>query len=190
MFAGDSLRNALKLTGALLADRGHEVEIVVVGGGALLLKNLIQRPTKDLDAVAIVERGKYLLARPMPEALREAIADAASVLGLDPTWLNPGPTDQLKQGLPEGFHNRTTALVFGGLRVQIAGRFDLICLKLYAAADHAPGSKHVADLIELDPTLEELCEAAVWVKGQDIGVEFPRFVDAVIDHVEGSRGAR
>ena len=156
----------------------------MVGGGGLLLLGIIRRPTKDLDAIALVEDGEYQLARPLPDGLLEAVEDTASVLGLGNDWLNPGPTDQLKQGLPPGFRDRTTPHVFGGLIVHLAGRYDQICLKLYAAADHDPGSKHVKDLIELDPSADELREAAMWVKQQDAGAEFASFVDAVIAHLE------
>jgi hypothetical protein len=188
MFEADTLRHALATLGALLADRGHNHEIVAVGGGGLLLLGVIRRPTKDLDAIALVEAGEYQLARPLPIELREAIADTARVLGLADDWLNPGPTDQLKQGLPDGFADRTTRLEFGGLTVQLASRFDQICLKLYAAADSGPESKHVRDLLDLHPTGDELHVAAAWVKGQDASAEFATFVDSVVAHVEARRG--
>jgi hypothetical protein len=187
MFAGDTLRATLALVGQLLEDRAQSIEIVVIGGGALLLANLNQRPTKDLDALAIVVDGEYHLARPLPTALLAAVSDAAAVLGLAPDWLNPGPTDQLSVGLPDGFKDRTSTARFGGLTVQFAGRFDQICLKLYAAADDAPGSKHVADLRQLDPTVAELQRAGTWVKQQDLSVEFHRFVDAVIEEARARR---
>lgn len=190
MYGADELRRALQLLGLTLADRGHPTEIVVIGGGALLLHGWIKRPTKDLDALALVEDGTYRSAQPFPPALREAIDDTAPVLGMDPHWLNPGPTAQLDYDLPEGFRERTSSVAFGALVVQLAGRFDLICLKLYAAADHDRRSKHVADLISLDPTDDELARAAVWVKRQDSGPEFHGFVDAVIDHVEAARAFR
>ncbi|MGE0547354.1 MAG: DUF6036 family nucleotidyltransferase [Kofleriaceae bacterium] len=190
MFAADSLRQALSVLGALLRDRGLTFEIVVVGGGGLLLLGVIQRPTKDLDALALVEAGQYQPARPLPKQLCEAVEDTAAVLNLATDWLNPGPTDQLKQGLPSGFRDRTTRHEFGGLIVHLASRYDQICLKLYAAADSAPGSKHVQDLIELDPSGDELLDAAAWVKQQDAGVEFASFVDSVIAHVEAIRAER
>ena len=99
------------------------------------------------------------------------------MLNLAKDWLNPGPTDQLKQGLPPGFRERTTRHEFGGIIVHLAGRYDQICFKLYAAADSDPGSKHVKDLIDLDPSPEEMRDAAAWVKEQDTGVEFASFVD-------------
>jgi len=78
-------------------------------------------------------------------------------------------------------------LVFGALVVRLAGRFDQICFKLYAAADGAPNSKHVRDLISLAPTDAELADAASWVKRQDVGAEFPTFVDAATAHIKASR---
>jgi hypothetical protein len=188
MFEADGLRVALDTLGTLLVDRGLAYEIVVVGGGGLLLLGLIRRPTKDLDALALVENGQYVLAKPLPAALVEAIADVAAVQGLDDQWLNPGPTNQLKQGLPEGFSERTTRHVFGGLVVHLAGRVDQIFLKLYAAADGDPKSKHVRDLIDLHPTEDELRVAAAWVKQQDLGVEFGGFVDSVVAHLEVALG--
>lgn len=41
MFEADSLRQALATLGALLQDRGVAFEIVVVGGGGLLLLGVI-----------------------------------------------------------------------------------------------------------------------------------------------------
>lgn len=184
MFAADTLRAALATLGALVADRGFAAEVVVIGGGALLLSRQISRPTKDLDVLAVVERGRYISAEPLPVPLKEAIADTASVHGLDPEWLNSGPTMQLQQGLPSGFATRTTRLVFGALTVQIAGRFDLICLKLYAAADHGQHSKHVTDLVELAPTAEELRVASRWAAEQDANDDFAKVIAQVVEHIE------
>ena len=48
-----SLADALAAVGELLADRGHQIEVVAIGGGGLLLLGLIERSTKDLDLVAL-----------------------------------------------------------------------------------------------------------------------------------------
>jgi hypothetical protein len=176
------------MLGALLADRGHAFELVAIGGGGLLLLGIIERPTKDLDALALVEGDDYKFARPLPAALAEAVADTAAVLGLAADWLNAGPADQLIQGLPSGFRDRTETLVFGGLVVQLASRFDQICFKLYARVDGGRKSKHVSDLLALAATDAELSDASAWVKHQDIGTEFPRLVDDVVLHIKASRG--
>lgn len=49
----------------------------------------------------------------------------------------------------------------------MASRLDPIHFKLYASADHGPASKHVSDLRALEPTPEELLEAARWCRTQD-----------------------
>jgi hypothetical protein len=49
-----SLREALELIGAYLEDRGESLEVVGIGGSALLLLGMIERPTQDLDLVAEV----------------------------------------------------------------------------------------------------------------------------------------
>ena len=35
------------MLGEMLADRGDEIDVVAIGGGSLLLLELIERPTKD-----------------------------------------------------------------------------------------------------------------------------------------------
>ena len=190
MFEADSLRRALNALGALLADRGLAFEIVAIGGGGLLLNGVIRRPTKDLDALAIVEGGRYQLARQLTSSMQQAIDDTALALGLAEDWLNPGPTDQLTHGIPEGFQDRTTKHVFGGLTVHLASRFDQVSFKLYAAADQGPTSKHVRDLLDLDPSDDDLVEAARRVKQQDINADFARFVDSVLQHLEATREPR
>jgi hypothetical protein len=46
-------------------------------------------------------------------------------LGLEPNWLNPGPTGLLVYGLPEGSADRLTARDLGkALRVSFASRID------------------------------------------------------------------
>ena len=55
-----------------------------------------------------------------------------------------------------------------GLVVWLAGRFDLVCFKLYAAADDWPTrGRHLDDLRALDPTPAELGAAARWALGHD-----------------------
>jgi len=56
-FTSADLENALVALGALLASRGQGAELAVIGGGSLLLMGMIQRATKDLDVVAVVENG-------------------------------------------------------------------------------------------------------------------------------------
>lgn len=161
------LDRALETLGALLEQRGHHVEVVAVGGSALLLLGAISRSTQDLDLVALVRGGRFVSASPLPPELVAAASDVAAALDLPERWLNPGPTDLLHFGLPPGFERRLITRGYRGLVVHLASRVDQICLKLYAAVDQGPRSKHAADLRQLAPTGDELMEAARWARTHD-----------------------
>jgi hypothetical protein len=181
MLEADSLEGALYTLGGLLEARGHAYEIVVVGGSALLLLGLIRRPTRDLDVLALIEQGTFVTAQPLPADLGHASRDVAAELGLAPDWLNPGPTSQIQSGLPEGFEKRLESRPYRSLTVHVASRLDHIYLKLFATVDQWPNpGKHADDLRRLRPTREELLDAAQWVRGQDIGPEFPMIVAQVL----------
>jgi hypothetical protein len=160
----DSLTEALETLGEILTTP-HE--IVVIGGGSLLLLGLIRRPTKDLDIVARVEAGTYQTANPLPEDLVRAVRQVALALNLDEQWLNGGPTELLQWGLPKGFADRVISRTYGMLTLQISSRYDQIHFKLYAAVDQGPKSKHFVDLQHLNPSLEELQAAALWCLTHD-----------------------
>jgi hypothetical protein len=161
------LDEALKTLGEVLDARGQTYEIVAIGGSSLMLLGLISRPTRDLDALALVDDGAYVSAEPLPSPLVDAVASVGRALGLSEDWLNPGPTELLRLGLPQGFEDRVERRRYGGLAVQVAGRLDQICFKLYAAVDQGLESKHAADLRMLGPAPEELMNAARWTRTHD-----------------------
>jgi hypothetical protein len=163
----DQAHRALSTLGDVLGARGLRYEVVVIGGSGLLLLGLVVRPTADVDVVALVQGGEYVLAKPLPTPLKKAQAEVGAALGLGDNWLNPGPTDLLEFGLPEGFGGRVERLEFGSLTVHLAGRFDQICFKLYAAVDQGSRSKHFTDLRQLDATPDELVGAAQWARRHD-----------------------
>jgi hypothetical protein len=158
------------LLGALadqLQALGSQAEIVVIGGSALTALGLVRRATRDVDLLAIVANGELRPAEPLPGALLAARAAVAADFGLAETWLNAGPTDLLKWGLPEGFMSRVVTRSYGTtLVVHFAGRLDQIHLKLFAMVDQG-GGRHEADLRTLSPTREELVAAARWSMTQD-----------------------
>lgn len=162
-----SLEQALQILGEILATRGEHHDLAVVGGGALLILGLIDRPTRDLDVVARVESDRWSRAEPFPAGLAEAVRDVASALDLPDDWLNPGPTDLLDLGLPDGFAERVVVRRYGTLTIRYAVREDQIAFKLYAAVDQGPDSKHFADLNRLAPTQDELLVAARWSRTHD-----------------------
>jgi hypothetical protein len=180
MFDVGTLEEALNLLGQLLLDRGHRFEVVAIGGGGLLLIGLIDRPTKDLDLVALRTGNSLAPVGILPGALAEAVEDVARVLGLAPNWLNGGPDSLLRFGLPENFITRVELRIFGGLEISLASRFDQIHFKLYAAADDKPGGKHHVDLQRLTPTADELRAAARWARTHDPSEGFAIMLGGVL----------
>jgi hypothetical protein len=188
MFSSRSLEAALEILGEVLADQRLDAELAVIGGGSLLLSQLLERPTKDLDVVALVVDGEYRRAQPFPDFLAAAVRDVADATGLAPDWLNPGPTDLLDFGLPLGFDERATVRRFGGLTLHIASREDQICFKLYASVDQGAQSKHTADLKKLRPSPEELRWAGEWCRTQDPSDGFAQQLELALRAFGGSDG--
>lgn len=180
--SADTLDQAFSALAAFLEADGAEPEnFVLIGGSALLALGLVSRTTRDADIMAGVDAQLGLVdPRPMSDALRSAARRVARELDLDEHWLNTGPADQLRAGLPEGFLQRLTARSYGPcLTVHLPDRFDLIHLKLFAAVDQGPG-RHVTDLATLQPTDDEMLAAARWVLTQDAGEVFPAILRSAL----------
>ncbi len=166
-FQLEALEEALRTLGAVLQQRDTPYSILVVGGGSLLLLRLIDRPTGDLDVVALAEKGVYRKIETLPAPLATAAAQVARALELADTWLNTGPASLMDFGLPSGWEDRIAVRTYGALEVHISSRFDLICFKLYAAVDRGPNDKHYSDLQEMESTADELTQAARWTITHD-----------------------
>lgn len=163
----DTLDMILAALADQLGSMGQRQEIVVIGGSALTALGLVRRATRDVDLVAIAENGVLRSANPLPDALRVARDRVARDFGLDEDWLNGGPTDLLKWGLPEGFMGRIVTRHYNeALTVHFASRLDQIHFKLFAMVDQA-GGRHEADLRALHPDRGELIAAARWSMTQD-----------------------
>jgi hypothetical protein len=159
-----------RLLGALadqLQTLGGRVALVIIGGSALTALGLVRRATRDVDLLAIAENGELRLAEPLPQVLLAARAAVAADFGLAEDWLNAGPTDLLKWGLPEGFMSRVVTRSYGtALVVHFANRLDQVHFKLFAMVDQG-GGRHETDLRALRPTPGELVAAARWSITQD-----------------------
>jgi hypothetical protein len=116
----------------------------------------------------------------LPEALANAVGEVAELLELDRTWLNGGPGSLMKFGLPAGFFERCHTRNLGGIVLHLASRYDQIHFKLYAAADDVPNGKHHVDLKKLEPTHEELNEAARWATTHDPSEGFAIMLTGVL----------
>ncbi len=177
-----SLTTALGALGDVLAARGYTSDLVLVGGAALLLHGTVSRPTKDGDIVGErLSDGSVARLDQLPPELARAALDVARAYGLADDWLNLGPASLLDGPLPEGFEARLRPVEFGALRLWIAGREDLVALKLWSTADRwpAPG-RHLADLDALAPTPSELRSAAAWTRLRDPSPGYGELLAAVL----------
>lgn len=162
----DTLWTLLSALNDELASRGERVHLVVIGGSALLATGFVERPTRDVDVVAIRDGGVLTTAEPLPTAVTEAAAAVATNFALAPDWINGRPTALLSiaSGLPAGFADRVVRRTIGdALVVDFAGRVDLIHLKLYALADRGE-PRDYTDLVALNPSASELQVAAAWAR--------------------------
>ncbi len=159
--------------------------LLVAGGSALAVLGLVTKTTKDVDVIALVKgdalEGRMLLkAKPLPTYLGEAAQQVALDLGIAPNWLNADPADLFDFGLPEGCLERSELREYGShLKVHFIGRYDQIHLKLYAAVDQ--GGRHLVDLVALNPTPDELREAARWARTHDPSVGFHESLVSLLD---------
>jgi hypothetical protein len=171
----------LRALGEQLLVRDERFELVVIGGSALLALGLVERTTKDVDIVALRSGDDLELAEPLPEGLQTACDLVARDFSLPTEWLNPGPTDLLKDGLPDGFLDRLERRDYGNcLVVHFASRYDQIHFKLYAAIDQG-GGKHEGDLRALVPTGAELIAAARWFRTIDSAEEYNQVLRDVFE---------
>lgn len=147
---------------------GGPVNLVVCGGSALIATNLVQRTTKDVDIIALRNADSVLIdPDPLPQYLIDAAVTVSRALNLPEDWLNTGPADLFRMGLPDNFESRLISRNFGShLTVHFIGRIDQIHFKLYASVDR--GGYHIDDLIALKPTDSEIVEAAQWSRTHDV----------------------
>ena len=164
----NQLETALRALGELFEARGLHYEVVLIGGGNLILRGLVTRPTKkDLDLLGEWTTDGVKPMRPMPEPLRIAVLDVARTYGLASDWVNLGLESILDLGLPDGFLGRLERHDYGGLVAWLADRVDMVWFKLYAAVDQGPRSRHLQDLRELRPDRDELLAGARWTVTHD-----------------------
>lgn len=181
-----TLARANELLGALadqLTTAGQHYELVVIGGTGLLALGVIDRATEDVDVVALRASAGLTTADPLPPAIVAARDRVSRDFHLPADWLNAAPAGLMDLGLPEGFLDRLETIRFGeGLVVHFASRFDQIHFKLYAFVDQGAG-KHEQDLHALDPTREELVQAAHWTRTHDPSQGFQQMLEEALVHL-------
>ena len=169
----EKIEEALKLLdGRLTLNQSGHYSLVICGGAALNAMHLIQRTTKDVDIVALMDSSNQLVdPAPLPEELLVAAKEVADTLNFPQDWLNNGPSSGegglFRLGLPDGFKGRLIRNYQGeNLTVYFVSRLDQIHFKLYAAIDQL-GSYHASDLKQLSPSDDELLQAVRWTTTHD-----------------------
>lgn len=168
----EKLNQALMLLHERLAFAdAPKVSLVVCGGSALIATGLVSRTTQDVDVLAMLRDEDLIDPEPMPDYLISAAEATARTLRLPADWLNCGPADLFRMGLPEGTKERLIRMPVGErLTIFYVSRIDQIFFKLYAAVDR--GGYHIEDLLQLNPTSDELYEAARWTMTHDVSEGF------------------
>ena len=69
-----------------------------------------------------------------------------------------------------------------------ASRIDQIHLKLYATVDQGAG-KHLSDLEALEPSRQELLDAAAWSETHDTSEGYRGALSQVLEHLGVDRGS-
>ena len=64
----------------------------------------------------------------------------------------------------------------------LAGWYDMVCFKLYAAVDQGSRSRHFQDLRDLSPGRDDLLKAAHWAASHDPS---PGFRSLLVDTLLG-----
>jgi hypothetical protein len=181
--SNEQLMRLLAALSEQLDAAGQRYELVVVGGSGLIALGLINRPTQDVDVVALLDAGRARTADPFPHDLVAARDRVARDFGIPEAWLNPGPAGLVDLGLPDGFVDRVESRSFGpSLTVHFASRLDQIHLKLYALVDQGPG-KHEQDLRALAPTAAELSAAARWARTHDPSEGFRQMLEEALRYL-------
>jgi hypothetical protein len=176
----NALSEQLALQGA------QKVALVVVGGAAMSVLGLGQRTTRDIDTMAFLVTSQVgdrsLIRAEFDDKLAGAAAAVARDFGLPEDWINPGPTDQLDTGLPDGFKDRLIPVRYGeSLVVYYCSRLDLIHLKLYASVDVR--GRHLDALKTLNPNPDEIEAAAMWCLTQDVSEPFRDLLKSILEEL-------
>jgi hypothetical protein len=148
---------------AELATLGVQRSLILCGGGALLVLDIIDRRTRDMDVIT----------PQIDPVLDMAAKKVAQHFGLSEEWLNNGPAS-LARDLTVGWEQRAVVIYEGScLEVKALGRGDLVASKMFAFCDR---EDDLIDLLKMRPTGEELDSIYDWVLARDASALWPNRV--------------
>jgi hypothetical protein len=149
-----------------LTSRRLRFEGVAIGGAALVVLDVIQRATRDID----------LLETEIPAAISKAASEFASKYGLSEHWFNAGPADLLRY-LPSSWKTDLQPLYSGmSLNLKTLSRINIIRTKFWAMCDRM---RDVDDLIAIAPSDDEIEIALEWVRPLDANPAWPKHAESM-----------
>ncbi len=167
------------------------VDIVICGAMALLMRGMVNRSTRDIDSLGLVEerKGVMILRKPLFSAeLRAAVERVGNLYGEGKNWLSSAAIVLHEDTvLPPDIITESEARKFGErLTVRVCSRQHLVFLKLWGAINR--GEPDIGDLRDMGVSEREAREAAAWCLDQDPDA-LPRIVTVleVIGHGETAR---
>ena len=143
---------------------------VVIGGGALILMNIVNRSTRDVDCLdpeieTVVKQSSIDFAKKFKQ------------FNLIENWLNNGPIT-LCQNLPVDWRSRLEIIYQGqSITLRTLGRSDFLKTKIFAYCDR---DIDLEDCVALKPTPDEISDAADWVYLQDASELWPARVEHMV----------
>ena len=152
---------------------------VIIGGTALILMNITNRFTRDIDFIEPVLPSEIkLAAKTFLNQNKQYQLDAE-------TWLNNGPISII-ESLPIGWQNKKVKIYSGkAIILYTLGRLDLLKTKLYAYCDR---DIDLNDCIALKPTLTELDNCIEWVLQGDANEHWPNRVNEQFQKLKKALG--
>jgi Nucleotidyltransferase of unknown function (DUF6036) len=182
---GETAEEMLQALGEVLDEQQEKTDLLVCGGMALVLQNMSERPTRDIDAMGqVVERnGDLELHKPvLSRSLRDAIERVGILYGRGRNWLNTAAIllhDET--ALPEGMVERAEVREYGGcLVIRLCSRQDMVSLKMWAAVGRS--GPDIEDLKEMGVTEEEVLEGYKWCVAQGADDEALRVIIEEVGH--------
>ena len=138
-----------------LAAAHEERTLVVCGGGALLVVDVISRTTQDIDVIT----------PELDPVLKSLAAEVGKRHGLEASWLNNGPAS-LARDLEAGWRDRTRKIFEGkALLLHSLGHKDLLASKLYALCDRE--EQDLDDILGMKPFWPEIESLKTWLLDRD-----------------------
>jgi hypothetical protein len=146
------------------------VDLVICGAMVLLMRGVIDRPTRDIDGLGLVKEkdGTLVLTKPLlSKEFNAAVERVGNLYGEGKHWISTAAIILHEDtDLPHDIVEKAELRCFGkSLTVRLCSRQHMVSLKMWAAVDR--GEPDIGDLVEMQLSEEEARTAVDWCLEQD-----------------------